>query len=184
MSMRPIKPKSTYREWLVNLLKLVTPREDLNPIDIEIINDTYINPRVWKVEREASEAEKSRRVHVQGFYREMLKGNEWLAFFNNIKNKTALIKMATNFFKTEDGKKQLSVPLIFTQKEETWMITRDAGARSLFKCNHEGADTRLILHACLQDTNVLVVAKGTDVFYSFSWSTHIVYKNPHTNCMW
>ena len=35
MSMRPIKPKSTYREWLVNLLKLVTRREDLNPIDTE-----------------------------------------------------------------------------------------------------------------------------------------------------
>ena len=34
----------------------------------------------------------------------------------------------------------------------------------LFKCNHEEADTRLILHASLQDTNVVIVAKDTDVF--------------------
>ena len=65
----------------------------------------------------------------------MLKPNEWLAFFNNIEKKTYLIQMAANFFKSEGGKKQLSVPLIFTQKEETWMTTRDEEARSLFKCN-------------------------------------------------
>ena len=71
--------------------------------------------------------------------------------------------MAANFFKTEDGKKQLSVPLIFTKKEEMWRITKDEEARSLFKCNHEEADTQLIVHACLQDTNVVVVAKDMDV---------------------
>jgi hypothetical protein len=85
----------------------------------------------------------------------MLKSNEWLAFFHNIENKTDLIKMAANFFKSEDRKKQLSVP----QKDETWRIPKDEEAISLFKCNHEEADTRLILHACLQDTNVVVVAK-------------------------
>ena len=68
--------------------------------------------------------------------------------------------MAANFFKSEDRKKQLSVP----QKDETWRIPKDEEAISLFKCNHEEADTRLILHACLQDTNVVVVAKDTDIF--------------------
>ena len=45
-----------------------------------------------------------------------------------------------------------------------WRITKDEEAILLFKCNHEEADTRLNLHACLQDTNVVVVAKDTDVF--------------------
>ena len=34
----------------------------------------------------------------------------------------------------------------------------------MFDCNHEEADTRLILHVCLADTNIVVVAKDTDVF--------------------
>ena len=31
----------------------------------------------------------------------------------------------------------------------------------LFLCNHEEADTRLVLHACLQEKNVVIVAKET-----------------------
>ena len=33
-TMRSTKPKSTCREWLVHLLKLVTPQGDFSPIDI------------------------------------------------------------------------------------------------------------------------------------------------------
>ena len=107
-AMRSIKPKPTYREWLINLLRLVTPRDNLIPIDLEIINNTYYQESV-KICTRSVRGEESRRVHVQGFDKEMLKGNEWLAFFHNIENKTDLIKMAANFFKSEDGKKQLSV---------------------------------------------------------------------------
>ena len=53
------------------------------------------------------------------------------------------------------------------------MITRDAEAWSPFKCNHEGADTRLIFHACLQDTNAVVVAKGTDVFVLIVYAYYV-----------
>jgi hypothetical protein len=86
-AMRSIKPKLTYREWLINLLRLVTPRDDLIPIDLEIINDTYYQESVKSCTRSVR-GEESRRVHVQGFDQEMLKGNEWLAFFHNIENKT------------------------------------------------------------------------------------------------
>ncbi len=34
----------------------------------------------------------------------------------------------------------------------------------MFDCNHEDTDKRLVLHACLINTNVVVVAKDTDVF--------------------
>ena len=33
----------------------------------------------------------------------------------------------------------------------------------LFRCNHEDADTRLVLHASRVDTNVVAVSKDTDV---------------------
>ncbi|CAB3994511.1 Hypothetical predicted protein, partial [Paramuricea clavata] len=102
--MRYIKPKPTYREWLINLLRLVTPRDDLNPTGLEIINDIYYQGSVKSCTRSVS-GEDSRRSHVQGFDQEMLKGNEWVAFFHNIENRTDLMKMAVNFFKSEDGKK-------------------------------------------------------------------------------
>jgi hypothetical protein len=52
-----------------------------------------------------------------------------VGIFHIIENKTYFIKMAANFFKSEDGKKQLSVPLIFTAKDETWRITKDEEAK-------------------------------------------------------
>ncbi len=161
-AMRSIKPKATYRDWLVSLLKFTLPRDDRDPIRVEIVNDTYYKESVKSGTRD-KRGEQGRRVHVQGFDQEMLKRNEWLSFFHNIENKTDLIRVAANFLRSQEAKKHICVPLLFTDKEETWKITRDS-ATMLFQCNHEDADTRLILHACLEDTNVVIVAKDTDVF--------------------
>ena len=42
-AMRSIKQKATYRDWFISLFKLVTPRDDRNPIRIEVINDSYLS---------------------------------------------------------------------------------------------------------------------------------------------
>jgi len=34
----------------------------------------------------------------------------------------------------------------------------------VFECNHEEADTRMVLHTCFDDTNVVVVSRDTDDF--------------------
>ena len=53
--------------------------------------------------------------------------------------------------------------VVFTQNERTWKISKN-DAVEVFECNHEEADTRMVLHACLDDTNVVVVSRDTDVF--------------------
>lgn len=34
----------------------------------------------------------------------------------------------------------------------------------ILDCNHKEADTRLVLHACLHDTPVVIISSDTDVF--------------------
>ena len=38
---RSLKPKETYKHFMANLLRLVTPAQQLSPMSIEIINDIY-----------------------------------------------------------------------------------------------------------------------------------------------
>ena len=52
---------------------------------------------------------------------------------------------------------------MFTDRDEAWKITKD-NAASFFKCNHEEVNTRLILPACLEDTNDIIDAKDQDIF--------------------
>ena len=161
-AMRCVKARDTYKEWLLALLKFSTPPFQSHPLSVEIINDTYRKESVKSGTR-LRRGEESSRIHIQGYDQKMLQGNAWNSVFNNIENKTELVELAANFFQTEEGRKSLSVPLIFTCGENTLELTKTT-SNEIFKCNHEEADTRLILHASLQDTDVVVVAKDTDVF--------------------
>ena len=76
--------------------------------------------------------------------------------------KKTLIRLASKFFKSEEGRQHLKVPLVFTEQEKLWELTRDSVSKSI-ECNHEEADSRLVLQACERDTVVVVVAKDTDV---------------------
>ena len=71
--------------------------------------------------------------------------------------------MAAEFFRSAEGRKLLTIPLIITCREEAWEISKSK-VEVLPRCNHEEADTRMILHANSKDTPVVVVAKDTDVF--------------------
>ena len=76
-------------------------------------------------------------------------------------NKKDLIRLASKFFRSEEGRRHLKMPLVFTEQEQQWEITLD-GASDSFECNHEEADSRLVLLACEKDTVVVAVAKDTD----------------------
>ena len=52
---------------------------------------------------------------------------------------------------------------MFADGDEAWKITKE-NAASFFKRNHEEVDTRLILHACLEDANDIIDAKDPDIF--------------------
>ena len=92
----------------------------------------------------------------------MLQGNEWNKFFDNIENKTDLLRLLIEYLKREDISKTLRILIIVNDKDNTWKISEDSQS-IIFECNHKEADSRMVLHACLEDTNVVLVANDTDV---------------------
>ena len=54
------------------------------------------------------------------------------------------------------------VYFIINTKEETWKITRQT-VQLLQRCNHEGADYRMVFHAGKTQSKAVIVAKDSDV---------------------
>ncbi len=144
---RSVKPKATYAEWFIHVLQCVMPKCDVRPRKIALINDTYRADSVKAGTRE-KRGTSSKRVHLQSFDQKQLQGKEWQEFFNEIRNKEDLIHLATTFFKSEEAKAKLKLPLVVTDKEKTWLIEKNHSS-AMFNCNHEEADTRLVYtHLC------------------------------------
>ena len=101
--------------------------------------------------------------NLNSLEQEILQGKDWMKFFNNIGNKTDLLKMVVTFFTLPEVRRRLETPLIANDKGTTLMITEHS-VSTLFLCNHEEADSRLVLHATESDTEVVLVSKDTDVF--------------------
>ena len=160
-AMRSVKPRETYKEWFTALLRFSKPPVESCALSVEMINDTYRKESV-KGGTRLNRGNVSKRTYIQGYDQQMLQGNTWNSFFHNIDNKRDLIKLASKFYQSPEGRQMLSLPLTFTDGDRTLEITRFRSIER-FQCNQEEADTRLILHASLQDTNVVVVAKDTDI---------------------
>eukprot|EP00794_Sanderia_malayensis_P021307 gene21307-biopygen16343 len=162
-AIRSIKAKETYREWLIALVTFVTPSADASPLSIELINDTYRYRSIRaKNGTRLKRGNTPQRTYIEAIDQKMLQSNSWLSFFNHIENKKDLIRLGSKFFRSEEGRQQLKLPLVFTEQEKLWEITRDGVSESI-GCNHEEADSRLVLQACERDTVVVVVAKDIDV---------------------
>eukprot|EP00794_Sanderia_malayensis_P012581 gene12581-biopygen10020 len=157
-----IKPKETYKLWLASVLQYATPPVDAKAIQIEIINDQYLDDST-KSSTRAKRGQASRRVHLQSVEQKMMQGKDWQEFLHNDANKENLIQIAADFFRSAEGRKLLTIPLIITCKDEAWEISKTS-VKALPRSNHEEADTKIILHASSIDTAVVVVAKDTDVF--------------------
>ncbi len=66
------------------------------------------------------------------------------------------MKAASRFFRQAEIRSNLKTEMIFAE-EKTWRITKNEVSK-IFQCSYEEEDTRMVLHACLQDTNVVVVS--------------------------
>ena len=78
----------------------------------------------------------------------MLQRNSWHSWLNNNDNKNDLIHLFVLFFTLDDVRMKLAYPVIVTEKESTWKITKNY-VHQMFSCNHEEPDTRMVLHASL-----------------------------------
>ena len=171
-AMRSLKAKETYSKWFMSLLSCIKPADDPAAISIEMINDTYRRNSVKSGTR-SNRGESLKRVHIEGFDQKMVQGNDWLSFFNHIENKSALVKAASRFFRQAEIRSAFKTEMIFAEEEKTWRITKHE-VSEIFQCSHEEADTRMVLHACLQDINVVVVSKDTDVLILFVYAFSVV----------
>ena len=77
-------------------------------------------------------------------------------------NKQELINLALVYFRSLNFRQTMKAPIVFTCKHLSYEITADS-AEVLDSCNHQEADTRLVLLAGSHDTPVVVISKDTDV---------------------
>ena len=98
----------------------------------------------------------------------MLQGSKWHEFLHQNENKTDLIRLIARFLK-EDECYTGAMPLVFTVCNEKFPVL-NGSAQEMEKCNHEEADTRLILHAVKSTQDVVIVAKDTDVLVLMVWA--------------
>ena len=96
------------------------------------------------------------------------------SFILNGENKEDLISLACSYYKSEEGRKHFKVPLPINSGAKTWKITR--GTIETFpRCNHQEANTRLILYAAMSKSPAVIVAKDTDVFLVLAYA--VCYQN-------
>ena len=143
-------------------------------MSIELINDIYRSKSANKGTRPIR-GNTPQRTYIQAITKKC---------FKVIHIEQDLIRLARKIFRSEESRQNLKVPLVFTEQEKIWEITRDGVSESI-ECNHEEADSRLVLQACKRDAVVVVVAKNTDVLVIFvracalvnSSSMKVVYEN-------
>lgn len=166
-AVRSLKPRETYAEWIKSFIKFTTPPESADACSLGIINDTYREISIKSGTRKRR-GNAGQRVQLGGFEQHMLQGEKWQEFLHSGE---ALTRLMLGILENGEGQKYLSLPTVFTSGETTVKI-QDRKVTEIFNCNHEEADTRLILHAALTEGDVVIVAKDTDVLILMIWAHH------------
>ena len=96
----------------------------------------------------------------------MLKGLQWKEFLYISDNKEELLSTLVNYVTSEDGISSLLYPFIISCKD---ISIANSNPTLLHQCNHEEADTRLVLHTFLAAGDVVVVASDTDILLLMVW---------------
>ena len=169
-AVRSMKTRKTYKQWIDAFLRFITPDASFEPKEIGLINDVYFDRSVkGGMRRARGETKKSKRVKIEGFKQHMLQGNQWQDFLSCSENKNELISLIARYISSTEGSANLKYPFIFTAGDKTFKST-SGQVEMLFTCNHEEADTRLILHALLCENDVVIVCEDTDVMILLAWA--------------
>ena len=99
---------------------------------------------------------------LENLFQKMLQWNNWKSFFQNIENKQAYIDLFSKYLICECFPEVFKIPIIFPNDKYVSISWRKR--KVLFTYNNEEADTGAVLHACLKDTNRVVVSDDTNVF--------------------
>eukprot|EP00794_Sanderia_malayensis_P011674 gene11674-biopygen9344 len=161
-SIRSLKPSDTYLQWCESLLARMTPRKKANAISLNIVMDTYHKMSIKEGTRRCR-GNTGPRVRIQGFHQKMPQGYSWEKLVHGSENKNDLIKLIFEYLKFPEDKARISLPVTVNNECQTWNIDQENSNHTLaLTCNHEEADTRMVLHAAASEKAV-VVSKDTDV---------------------
>ena len=167
---RTMKPEKTFKDFFRKLMNIVSPPSSFQPKRLELVNDVYKNRSIKSMAR-LKRGENAQRTHVNSVQQNILKGNDWTKCFKNNDNKNDLLHQISEFLKEVDVRNQLQIPVRINDMFDTIEVTTESCA-TLFTCNHEEADTRMIYHALREDIPIVIVSKDTDVLllmiYAFS----------------
>ena len=99
----------------------------------------------------------------------MPQGLRWAEVLHNIDNKTDLLDLLLKYMQSPECRSNLPCDFIVTSKERTIKLNNQS-IQILENCNHEEADTRLVLHAILCNQDCVIVASDTDVLVLLVWA--------------
>ena len=102
--MRAIKPRKTYFEWCVEILRYIKPPENANATSVDIVMDMYVEKSVKEGTRRQRGCKPGPRVHVSGLHQNMPQGEAWQHFLSNGDNKNNLITVFVEFIKSSESK--------------------------------------------------------------------------------
>ena len=103
---------------------------------------------------------------TEGFEQHMAAGMKWNEFSRNAKNILIHIThIIVKFIESSKGRQLINSPFIVTVRDKIYGF--QDGQYKVNGCNHEEADTRIILLAYQEVNDVVVVAKDTNVLVWF-----------------
>ena len=161
-AVQSVFPKDTWGEFADSLFRFCKPPKCCNPSSLVIVMDTYGKHKI-KAMTQKRRGHSERKVLITEKGQSMPKGKDWNTFLQNGDNRTQLIEFLANQYKSDSFRSKLDIPLVFTESNNTWMVTSEE-VRLLEKCNHHEADTRVVRHVSLSERPVVVVATDTDIF--------------------
>ena len=141
-AMQSLKSKDIYGEWIENPICFITPPDAAECLLVGIVNDAY-QEQSTKNNTQEKRGEGHTKTAIEGFEQHMPAGMKWNEFLRNAKNKEEFINIIMKFIKSNKDRQLINSPFIVTAGEKFYEFQE--GQDKVNKCNHEEADTRIIL---------------------------------------
>ena len=141
-AVQSLKSRDIYGEWIENPIRFITPPEAAECLLVGMVNDAYQEQSTKNNTRE-KRGEDHMKTVTEGFEQHMPAGIKWSEFLRNAKNKEELINIIMKLIKPNKGRQLINSPFTVTVGDKFYEFQEDQD--KVNKCNHEEADTRIIL---------------------------------------
>ena len=113
-------------------------------------HSSFLSKNVSKKKKNAraNRGEITKCVYLQNLCQKMFQGIDWISLFQNIENKQALTALFSKYLVPKWLLEVIKISIIFTNNKNTFQVAEQSD-QILLTCNHEEADTRVVLQAYL-----------------------------------